>query len=121
MTEIAVIQAAATVVIMWWLFAGIAIQVCKMLGREAPSLARTVFHELRPFFLAAVLAQFGSRAAAGEGFDAWDWFNLGLNLWNWYALRNIDDDDRWQRRRKKLADKVSVLGGRLVVVPAGAR
>lgn len=42
----------------------------------------------------------------------------GLLIW-WWA-RNWPDDNVWKRRRKKLRDAVKAVGGRLVVVPAGA-
>lgn len=41
-----------------------------------------------------------------------------MNLLAWLVYRNLpDDDDRWKKRRKKLSEQVSVVGGRLQVVP----
>lgn len=39
-------------------------------------------------------------------------------LVGWYLLGKIDDDDRWKKRLKKLAEKVSVVGGKLAITPA---
>jgi hypothetical protein len=39
---------------------------------------------------------------------------------NWWLWRNDkDDDDRWKRRRTKLAEKVEQVGGKLTVTPVG--
>lgn len=34
-----------------------------------------------------------------------------------YWLTKHDDDDRWKRRRRKIADRINANGGRLTVVP----
>lgn len=39
----------------------------------------------------------------------------------WLYRKDEDDDDRWKRRREKLASMVAEVGGRLEVVPVHAR
>jgi hypothetical protein len=41
-----------------------------------------------------------------------------MNLYLWWTDK--DDDDRWRKRRKKLADKIRVTGGKLTVAPGNA-
>ncbi|MGW5556902.1 hypothetical protein ACWER9_06720 [Micromonospora sp. NPDC003944] len=117
----ALINSLATVVILAWAFSGVTYPVAKLLGRDVPSLARHLYNELRPFYLPAVVVAFVTAGMLDVGW--WRWVNLGFNLWNWWSFRNFDDDDdRWKRRRKRLAERVSVsAGGRLVVVSDGAR
>ncbi|MBM0275140.1 hypothetical protein [Micromonospora tarensis] len=116
----ALVNSLATVLILSWIFSGVAIMVAKLLYRDPPRFARTLFHELRPFYLPAVVVAFVTAGMLSDSW--WRWLNLALNVWNWWRLRNLDDDDdRWKRRRKRLAEQVSVSGGRLVVVSGGAR
>jgi len=43
-----------------------------------------------------------------------------MQIVNWFMFKD-EGDDRWKRRRKKVAEKVKALAsGRLVAVPAGA-
>jgi hypothetical protein len=48
-----------------------------------------------------------------------DWLAAGIWSLNLVIAWTIgpDDDDRWKKRRKRLAGKVKALNGRLVVVP----
>lgn len=48
----------------------------------------------------------------------WNAFFDALKLVNWFQLKDVDEDDRWKRRKAKLASKVAKRGGRLAVVPA---
>ena len=87
---------------------------------QAPPIINTVFFELRPFYLPAVLTSAAIDLATG----AWNWGNpifLAVAALNWWMMRNEkDDDDRWKRRREKLAEKVEAVGGKLTVVPVGS-
>lgn len=48
-------------------------------------------------------------------------FGLAMGLFCcWAYAHDEDDDDRWKKRRQRLAAKVAVLGGRLQVVPVRA-
>ncbi|MCX5066953.1 hypothetical protein OOJ91_13960 [Micromonospora lupini] len=110
----------ATGVILAWVFSGLVLSIAKLLQRGAPSLARNLFHELRPFYLPAVVVAFVASGMLGVGWVRW--LNLALNLWSWWVFRDLDDDDdRWKRRRKRLVERVSVVDGQLRVVPGGAR
>jgi hypothetical protein len=56
----------------------------------------------------------------GHKLDAVWWFGELLGLWNWWHYRNIGDDDDWQKLKKKVKEKIAVLGSKLVVIPEPA-
>lgn len=43
--------------------------------------------------------------------------NVTMVILGWFWIKE-NDDDRWKRRRKKLVEKVSIVGGRLSITPA---
>lgn len=76
-------------------------------------LARLV-QELRPLYLPALLIWKAHDISASH--QSWlDWLGTALCVWVWFDIKG---DDRWKRRRRKVAERVKVLGSRLVVVPA---
>lgn len=101
-------------VISSWLIAGTG-------GRD---FFRNVYHECKPFYWPAVIVMI-----AGDVYPHsfityvlnWvHWLNL-VTFWiAWIACKDVDDDDRWKRRRRKLAEAVKSIGSKLVVVPAPA-
>lgn len=106
-------------VIFDWTF--IAWQLCSLLRslglRTGP--LNSIRAELHPFrwFLCVAAYVLYPIAYAGSA----PWWTHGIFLVQmlncWTARHDNDDDDRWKRRRKALADRVSEIGGRLVVVP----
>jgi hypothetical protein len=77
--------------------------------------------ELRPFFLPAAAVILAIHVGSGEIRDWWTALNDGCRFGLWFMLKDFDnDDDRWKRRRQKLAEKIQRKGARLVVVPAGS-
>ncbi len=106
----------AMLIVLTWTFSAVAIQVARLLGRSTPEMARHLFHELKPFMLPATIVWPLAAGMLGE-LTPWTWVSTAMNVWNWWSMRNIDDDDdRWKRRRKKLAERVQVQAGRLVLV-----
>lgn len=102
-----------------WPAAGFVILMADALEVDPPQAVRAVYHELQPFYLPAVVVAF----VAGSLLHRPDWLSglwlvAGIGLWA--ALRDLDDDDRWTRRRERLAEKVEAVAGRLVVVPVGS-
>ncbi len=87
---------------------------------STPPIVNTLFFELRPFYLAAVFTAALVTLATGE----WTWGHpiaVAISLVNWWLMRQDEDnDDRWKRRREKLAAKVEAVGGKLTVVPVGS-
>jgi len=80
-----------------------------------PPWAKELFSELLPFYLPAVLV--------GTAFDLhhheslWFMFFRACELFNWFVLKDLnDDDDRWKRRKKKAVETIEKVGGRLKVV-----
>lgn len=86
-------------------------------------IARRLFFELRPFWLWLIPAVYAhSMFGPHYGLSIMDYFAIGCDVLTWWFFHQIDDDDdRWKRRRRKVAEKVANIGGRLTVVPAGAR
>lgn len=96
-----------------WIFAGVALHV-----GHATEAVKTAFHELKPFYLPAlVVLQFASIAVEHGRYTVLDACQAACLIGCWYGLRNAgEDDDRWKRRRRKVAERVQVAGGRLTVV-----
>jgi hypothetical protein len=115
------VSAVSTWVVAFWCWSAVILNVLSMLKRGGSRLAPFVFHELRPFYLPAVAAQFAADTLLSNPSLGWRVLLAALNLLNWFLLKDAGgDDDRWKRRKAKLAEKVSQVGGRLVVEPAGA-
>lgn len=104
-----------------WMLSAIFIQQSK--NRLPPEntvlrIARWIFHELKPFFLTVAIVRFGTSSLP---VDSWLWAHVivfGIDCLNWYFYKDIDDDDRWQRRKQKLLDKITITDGKLAVIPA---
>lgn len=103
-----------------YVWPSVAIQWIGLTGGKAPDMLRAIRAELRPFALPLALAY--SVPGVLETHSAWSYGSLGFAVLNWLLLRHLkdDDDDRWKRRKQKLAEKVAEVGGKLQVVPAGA-
>jgi hypothetical protein len=91
----------------------------RMAGRTSPPRWAEVLirgkREIHPFIPFAILINL----LIVNWDQGWgdDMFNIVIAAWaliGWFLDK--DDDDRWKRRRKKLAEKVSVRGGKLVTV-----
>jgi hypothetical protein len=87
---------------------------------RARQLANDLWNELKYVYLIeSVVGPFLDNVQFGKPATVWDYIGVlvGVGLW-FYWRRYFKDDDRWQRRKRKLAEKVEQVGGRLVVVPA---
>lgn len=100
-----------------WVYSAIALALCKEHGWHKPAAARWFFHEIRPFYLPAVLIDIAEQSLHGRLLGLNMLFAaIGLLAWWWY--KDVDEDDRWRRRRNKVAEKVALVGARLIVVSA---
>ncbi len=77
-----------------------------------------VADELYPFVPAALLAWYIALTAV-VGFSVFGSLFLVLCWWYWRQDKK-NRNNRWRKRRQKLAEKISRIGSRLVVVPAPA-
>lgn len=111
--------ALAGTVKMAFLGSSIALELTKSLpGSALRPNARWVWAETRPFYLPAVVFGIAHTAYQGE-LRGLEIFFAFCGLVSWWLLKDVDDnDDRWKRRRKRLAERVSRVGSRLAVVPA---
>jgi hypothetical protein len=81
--------------------------------------------ELAPFAAPMVVVKYFSYIAylhLGEGrtgIQVVPAFILAIELSIWLICRKHTDDDRWRRRRRKAADRIRAVAGRLAVVPGG--
>lgn len=120
MIAAAVLQFLLTLTYSTWLGACIFTDLARMFGWN-PGYCRTIAIELKPFRWALV----GVRELCWiyihrEMMDTTHLLTLGIDLtFCWYWGRKIDDD-RWKRRRQKLADRVAEVAGRLIIVPQPA-
>lgn len=81
-------------------------------------ICRFLWAELRPVYLPGVAILIAQHVMAGEMLG-WNSLLHACQIFNWFAFKDIDDDDRWKRRKAKLVERIERRGARLVVVPAG--
>lgn len=77
--------------------------------------------ELRPFVVPSIVFHIVAHILEGRYMEQWGWFLAimdALMFLIWHFYKDVGDDDRWKKRRRKVAEKVkSLSNGRLVVVP----
>ena len=100
-----------------YVIASMCVFILRAAGQDIPPLARAVRAELKPFALPLILA-----ATVPDALAYPDPVSVGVVAmcvvgW-WLSRHDKDDDDRWKRRRQRLAAKVAAVAGRLAVVPA---
>lgn len=113
-----IVVTAAVIPRLLWMLAAM-----MWISRNRDRVVRWLLHEIRPFVLPLIFIQyFAPVVIQGHVLTTGNMIGIGLALWNWLVCRKIgdDDDDRWKRRKAKVAEKVANIGGRLTVVPAGA-
>jgi hypothetical protein len=106
----------ATLVIQAWWWSGLLLRV-----HFRHRAVKAVYHELRPFYWPAVVLGYLCEVIRWhQPFDPINLWTLAAAAFQWWLLKDAggDDDDRWKRRKARLAERVSEVGGRLTVVPA---
>jgi len=113
---------ASATVVFWWTICSLILRYKRFLGPDSFYIkpARWLWAELRPFYLPAVILRIGLLVMSGEmlGYNT---LYMAAALANWFLYKDVDDDDRWKRRKAKLVEKIQRQGAHLVVVPAGDR
>lgn len=119
-----IVEAGSQFVKATWLVASwvlyMATRIAEIKGRtyEPTRALRWVWAELRPFYLpACFIHTFVSR---GDLFVIGHWWSMATEATDylgWFLFKDVIDDDRWERRREKLASRVERRGSRLVVAP----
>lgn len=97
-----------------WVLSGIALTY-----RLRIAVVRRIFHEVRPFYLAAVLfSEIAPVVFRDYHITILEAFFFGCSICCWFFYKDADkdDDDRWKRRRRKVAEKVAITNSRLAVV-----
>jgi hypothetical protein len=90
-----------------------------VLGHQSATL-RWLVAELQPLYLPAVVVVNASGIwVHHDPLNAWRLVGTACALANYWLFKD-NDDDRWKRRRRKLAERIARIGSRLVVVPDGA-
>ena len=92
----------------------------RLRGIKAPEAIRSIYHEIKPFYWPVALV---TDLLPGFAKDPIVWAANWVNWWNvmasvilWLVCHDMDEDDRWKRRRKAVAEAVKRVGDRLVVV-----
>lgn len=115
-----IVEALAGLTVSLWSVSGVILSITKSFGvrRDHPALRtwRWTWAELRPFYLSAVAVKIGLLVVSGEMLG-WNTFFSACYVLNWFYFKDIDEDDRWKRRKAKLLEKVTRKGGRLVAAP----
>lgn len=101
-----------------WVIASVGFDICRRLQPDSriTLFYRTIWAELRPFYLPAAAVWIVDRAVHGE-VKGWGAFVVGCTIANWFFFKDLDDDDRWKRRKAKAVEKLERRGSRLVAVP----
>lgn len=97
------------------IWAAIASDILERFGRQYREI-EWYLSEIKPFYWPMAIVYI------------WDVVNSDVAIWLkattilgiflvWSYIKK-DRDDRWKRRKKKLLEKVSVIGGRLAITPA---
>lgn len=118
-----VLSTSATAISLLWLFAAAALRLRAYLDDKAVALAYEIWAELKYLALVSFLtAPYLSLLHRPQRNGImWAAFGTVLNGAMWWLYRDEgDDDDRWKRRRRKLAQKIAEVGGKLAVVPSNA-
>ena len=90
-------------------------------GWHVPPIVSSVFFNLRPFYFPALAVYTVYLIRIGDLDGIVDYLLNAISWVGGYWMRNDkDDEDRWKRRREKVAAKVQEAGGKLVVVPVGS-
>src|SRR6266498_3598042 len=108
----AIVFAAATWVVIAWTWTAVLMTWIRLLWplTKMPVL-RTLFCELRPFFLPSACLMLVYATIHHESLF-WRSFTFACNVVNWFFYKDrFDDDDRWKRRKAKLAETVRAVGG----------
>lgn len=85
-------------------------------NQKVKHATREICLELRVFALVAIpIDAWNYIATTHDNIWIRAWLLLVYTVYEILAVR--DKDDRWKKRRKKLASKVKEVAGRLVVVP----
>lgn len=107
-----------------WGISAFCLMTKEFLPQKVVTVCKFIFHEFKPFYWPSVALTAISYGAKGTPV----WLTagmIGINWFNWYVYKDADnDDDRWKRRKKKLAKTVKQVGGKLVVTapePAASR
>lgn len=107
-----------------WLFPAIVVYHLRQRGRSFESLLDREWGmrlicwcavELKGTFWPSFIIITVDRVRHG-GLTPWSGIQIVAAYFCWHFLKDIGDD-RWKRRRRKLSERVSRVGARLVVVP----
>jgi uncharacterized membrane protein len=116
--ELSIVSVAAGWLCACWSLCGMVISAMQFFGARAPRIVRAVFHELKPFYIPAAVVVLLADTMLHRGLLS-RLITLAAMVANWFFYRNLDDDDdRWKRRKAKLAEQVRQVGSRLTVAPA---
>lgn len=100
-----------------WALAGTAI----FPNGRANHFVKTAFFELKPFALPLLALVCLTDVLTGDLPVPMQVLLAAWNFLSWLVLRTIrDDDDRWKRRRRKVAERIQRQGARLVAVAEAA-
>lgn len=80
-------------------------------------IARTVFHEVKPLYWYLLACHTITQAVVALSIFG-GVVEIVVAVGAWFLFKDVDKDDRWKRRKKKLKEMVTALEGRLHVVPA---
>lgn len=119
------LYALATMLYALWFATIIALVADRWIGKGATACKVLVwlYHEIKVLYLVALVSGplLEANLLTAGHLSTMDYVRIAVGPVAWHWVNEIigdDDDHRWRRRRKKIADKVAQMGGRLVVVPA---
>lgn len=109
-------------IVLLWLYSGVALYYNKQykFGKTFVAIAKFLYHEIKPFYWPIALIHQIDRWLDPNEHISIKIVGAILTFLTWQVFKNVDDDDRWKRRKQKLLEKVKVEAGKLVTVPVPA-
>jgi hypothetical protein len=109
-----IFMSAAWVLVVW-------IRYALWMKRSVSQVWRDFAGELGILFYPwpiGLVFMFGVAVAQSPAHLVWLRFLVyAINFLVWRAFRDVDDDDRWKRRRRKATESIKRIGARLIITP----
>lgn len=108
-------------VVITWIFNTAFISLFKRgLKADIPKVSSWIHNELKPLIPYIIIAHWMYHVLGSVGHPISNALEAGWSFYMWWQYKDVDDDDRWKKRKEKAVGVVKSLGHRLVIVNAGA-
>lgn len=103
-----------------WIWCGVGLLLTRAIGLpRKPPLLNLCWYYSKPFACVYMITYLPFEWLTDD-LSGWDIMWAIFHVWLWRYYRNIGDDDDHKKLKKKMKEAVTVVNGRLVVVPRPA-